>query len=375
MSIVLVLNAGSSSLKISIARIDEANSNVCHIEYSDNLSFSFERTGDEVLQSAIEKALSQIDTKNIDAVGHRVVHGGRKLTSSHWITNDVEDEIEALCEIAPLHNPPALRVLRAAKKLLPGPRHYAVFDTAFHSTIPMESRVYPLPYEWFEKLGIMRFGFHGISHSYCSARAAQLLGTPISDLRMVTCHLGNGCSLAAVRGGISCDTTMGFTPLEGLMMGSRCGSIDPGIIIHMLRSGTNVEELDKVLNSQSGLAGVSGIGKDMQEIQRSMKQGNERALLAFEMFVHRVCGGIASMSASIRGAQALIFTGGIGENSAQIRSAVCDRLQWLGAEIDHAKNLDTSGDAIISIPSSRVSVLVVSAREDLAIAQERLKLA
>lgn len=266
----------------------------------------------------------------VDAVGHRIVHGGRYRQSVR-VTPEVKAEIQRLASFAPEHNCREVEGIEAAKQLF-GPElpHVAVFDTAFHAAMPEEAFVYPGPYEWLEH-GIRRYGFHGISHQYVARRAAELLGRPLASLRLVTCHLGNGCSVAAVRGGQSVDTTMGFTPLEGLMMGTRSGSADPGVLIHLMRHcGHTADDLDRVLNRESGLKGVSGLSGDMREIEAAMRAGDVRARLAFDIFVHRLCAGIAAMAASARGVDSVVFTGGIGENSEAVRAAAVDRLSWLG---------------------------------------------
>jgi acetate kinase len=246
----------------------------------------------------------------------------------------------------------------------------AVFDTGFHRRMPQAATVYPGPYQWFEN-GIHRYGFHGINHQYCAARAAQLLGRELNSLKLVTCHLGNGCSLAAIREGHSIDTTMGFTPLEGLMMGTRSGSIDPGILTYLMRENQlQPQDIDDVLNKQSGLLGISGISGDMREILASMKQGHLRAKLAFDIYVHRVRAGIGAMVAVLGGTDALVFTAGVGENSAEVRAAACKGLSFLGLKLDEAGNVQGLPDQDIATPDSAVRVLIIRAQEDWAIARE-----
>jgi acetate kinase len=250
----------------------------------------------------------------------------------------------------------------------------AVFDTAFHSTLPDAAFVYPGPYEWLSQ-GIRRFGFHGINHQYCAQRTAQLLGKDLSSLRLVTCHLGNGCSLAAIQHGKSIDTTMGFTPLDGLMMGTRSGSVDPGILTYLMRAqNLTGETLDDLLNKKSGLLGISGISGDMRQIVSAMNKGNDRAKLAFNIFVHRLQAGIGAMVAALGGLDALVFTAGIGENSAEVRQAACGHFGFLGLEVDTAKNASAKPDEDISTASSTVRVLIVRAEEDWSIARESWKL-
>jgi acetate kinase len=307
--------------------------------------------------------------EEIRAMGHRIVHGGPKLTEPVLITAEVKQAIQEVVAIAPLHNQAGLAGIELGEKLIPHACQVAVFDTGFHRTLPLASRVYPGPYDWYER-GIRRYGFHGISHAYSARRAAELVGRDLPSLKIVTCHLGNGCSLAAIDEGRSIDTTMGFTPLEGLMMGTRAGSLDPGILVHLLRSGyAGQAELDDILNHRSGLLGISGLSSDMRDIQRAAGEGQERAQLAFDIFVHRLEGGIAAMAASLAGLDALVFTAGIGENSAEVRRAACQKLAFLGVQLDDQKNSAARPDADISSPGSRVRVLVIRAEEDWAIAE------
>ena len=306
----------------------------------------------------------------IAMVGHRIVHGGQEYRESTTITPAVKDAIKRLSSFAPLHNPLDLEGIEAIESILPGAPQVAVFDTAFHSHLPLEAIVYPGPYYWFE-LGIRRYGFHGISHQYCAGRAAQLLGRDPAFLRLVTCHIGNGCSLAAVQGGHSIDTTMGFTPLEGLMMGSRSGSVDPGILIYLLRQKDySADQLDTILNKQSGLKGISGISGDMRAIHAAIEEGNERARLAFAVYVHRLRSAIGSMIAVLGGVDALVFAGGVGENDAAMRAAVCDAFAFLGLRLDAQKNAKSPADQDIAAADSAVRVLIVQTQEDWSIAKE-----
>ncbi len=313
-----------------------------------------------------------IDTpQEIDIVGHRVVHGGEKYRQSIRIDADVKAQIDRLSTFAPIHNPANLIGIETIDRLfgtdIP---QVAVFDTSFHANLPPAAYVYPGAYEWLAQ-GIRRYGFHGISHQYCARRAAQILETDLSSLKLITCHLGNGCSLAAIRNGHSIDTTMGFTPLEGLMMGTRSGSIDPGILTHLLRhTGCTVDELDRLLNQDSGLLGISGVSNDMRQIVTEMERGNERAQLAFDIFVHRLRSQIGAMVASLGGIDALIFTAGIGENSAKIRAAACEGFGYLGLALDRESNANPPIDIDISQPKSPVRVLVIHTEEDWEIAQE-----
>ena len=310
----------------------------------------------------------------VEVIGHRIVHGGPTLTRPTLVTPQVRKAITEVSSIAPLHNRSGLEGIDLSSKLFPKVPQIAVFDTGFHRTLPVEAKVYAGPYSWYEQ-GIRRYGFHGINHEYCAHRAAHLLHKELVSLKVISCHLGNGCSLAAIDGGKSVDTTMGFTPLEGLMMGTRSGSIDPGILTYLIRTGTaRAEDLDAILNRQSGLLGISGVSSDMRDILHAMDSGNEPAKLAFDIFVHRLCACIAAMAASLGGVDVLVFTAGIGENAAEVRSACCERLRFLGVELDEGKNAVSRADSEISAQHSRVYVLVVTAQEDWTIARECLRI-
>jgi acetate kinase len=286
------------------------------------------------------------------------------------IDADVKATISSVAEIAPLHNVAGLKGIQTAETLFPGKPQIAVFDTGFHKTLPQYAYVYPGPFEWVKR-GIRRYGFHGINHQYCAMRAADMLGRDVASLNIVSCHLGNGCSLAAIHGGKSVNTSMGFTPLDGVMMGTRGGAIDPGILIHLLRTdhiGPN--ELDDLLNHQSGLLGVSGLSSDMRDILKAASHGKERAMLAFDIFVHRVATETAAMAASMCGMDVIVFTAGIGENSPEVRQAVCSKLEFLGIQLDPEKNTSMSPDADLASRSSRVRILAIEAQEDWAVARE-----
>src|SRR5216684_477747 len=305
----------------------------------------------------------------IDVVGHRIVHGGKDLVTATAITPEVKSAIAGMSVFAPLHNRAELEGIEIIEKRIGAVLQVAVFDTGFHSRLPEPAAVYPGPYEWLAQ-GIRRYGFHGINHQYCAERTAQLLSRDLRSLKLVTCHLGNGCSLAAIREGRSIDTTMGFTPLEGLMMGTRSGSVDPGILTYLMRQGSfTAEQLDELLNTKSGLLGISGISGDMRQIVSAMKEGNPRAKLGFEIFVHRLRSSIGSMVAILGGIDALVFTAGIGENSPEIRAASCENFGFLGVKLDPAKNAQSLPDQDISLSDSVVRVLVVRAQEDWAIAR------
>ncbi len=310
----------------------------------------------------------------IDIVGHRVVHGGQEYTKATVVTPDVKAAIKQLVALAPEHNPANLEGIEAIEQILAQVPQVVVFDTAFHSQLPLAAAIYPGPYEWFEN-GIRRYGFHGISHQYVASRASQLLGKDLASLRLITCHLGNGCSLAAVHKGICVDTTMGYTPLDGLMMGTRSGSVDPGILIQLMRQGNDAETLNNILNKQSGLKGLSGVSGDMRQIQALIEQGQERAKLAFNVYIHRLRSHIGSMLASLGGLDALVFTGGVGENSALVRAAAVEAFEFLGLKLDKQKNKASPVDKDIAAVDSAIRVLVVHTEEDWAIAQECWKLA
>ena len=313
---------------------------------------------------------------DIDAVGHRIVHGGRAFRETTRITQEVRAVIHTYADFAPEHNRLELEAIEEAERILgPTVPQIAMFDTQFHTTIPPAAHVYAVPYAWYEEQGIRRYGFHGISHQYVSRRALEMLGDPAAGRRLVTCHLGNGASLAAVCDGKSIDTTMGFTPLEGLAMGTRSGTIDPGIAIYLVRHrGYGADELDRVLNKESGLKGVSGISSDMREIEAAMESGNERARLAFDVYIHRLCREIGGMAASLGGLDALVFTAGVGENSVRVRAAACQHLGFLGVDLDAERNGKCEPDCDVASAASNVRVLVIRTDEDWEIARECVRL-
>lgn len=394
---ILVLNAGSSSQKSCLyelgdslpdhplAPLWEAQIDWTHhqgeaelkVKTESGATFQQSFAVDErtVVMTAMLKTLwsgsTQVlqDSREIDRVGHRVVHGGQEYQQSVLITSEVKAAIARLSVFAPVHNPANLEGIEAIEQILgTAVPQVAVFDTAFHTQLPPAAFTYPGPYKWLDQ-GIRRYGFHGISHQFCAHRAAQLLNRNLKDLRLLTCHLGNGCSLAAIRDGHSVDTTMGFTPLEGLMMGSRSGSVDPGILIHLLRHDHTVDQLDQLLNRESGLKGVSGVSSDMRSVQQAVSDGNPRAQLALDVYIHRLRSQIGAMLPSLGGLDALIFTAGVGENSAAIRAAACESFAFLGLKLDLDKNADRPVDQDIATPDSTVRVLVIHTQEDWAIAQ------
>ena len=304
-------------------------------------------------------------------MGHRVVHGGVEFRDSVLIDGRVKVGIASLNKLAPLHNPPVLKAIEAVETLLPGVPQVAVFDTAFFAQLPPKAYLYALPYEFYERWGIRRFGFHGLSHAYCAERAAELLGRPMSELRVISCHLGGGCSAAAVRGGVAVATTIGFSPLDGLMMGTRSGSVDPGILLHLQREhGLTVEELDRTLNYSSGLLGISGVSSDLAQIETAAARGNERARLAFDMFADQVRSAIGALAATLGGVDALTFTDRVGEHSAALRAAACDGLEFMGVRLDPELNADPKPDGDVATPDSPARILVIHTREELAVARE-----
>jgi len=395
---ILVLNAGSSSQKSCLYRLNSAGEGepppspiwdaqidwlpeqkVAQLSIHTAAAGKLEETVDaasrietlsyllSLLHAGPTKVLSSLE--EIDIVGHRVVHGGKDYQKSVLITPDVKATIEQLCELAPSHNPANLEGIELAEEILSGVPQVAVFDTAFHSQMPEVAFTYPGPYDWRDQ-GIRRYGFHGISHCYCAHRAAQLLNRPLRDLRLIICHLGNGGSLTAVKNGHSIDTTMGFTPLDGLMMGTRSGAVDPGILIHLMRQGKSADEIDQMLNKSSGMAGISGISHDMRKIGEAVAQGSERAKLAQDLYIHRLKACVGKMLMSLGGADAVVFTAGIGEHSPQIRAAACEGLAFLGVAIDDKANEQNIVDSDIATAESSMRVLVIKTQEDWAIAQD-----
>jgi acetate kinase len=398
---ILVLNSGSSSQKSSLfdfgaslpdsppaplwegklewqgeRAILEVKNSAGIIQKEEMTVTAREKATAHLLDALTSGKASVLSNKSeIAFVGHRIVNGGSEYTQPTIVTGEVKAAIQRMAVFAPLHNRVELEGIRLIEEKFGSVPQVAVFDTAFHSTLPDAAFVYPGPYEWLSQ-GIRRFGFHGINHQYCAQRTAQFLGKSLFALRIVTCHLGNGCSLAAIRHGESIDTTMGFTPLDGLMMGTRSGSVDPGILTYLMRArNLSGEALDDLLNKKSGLLGISGISGDMRQIVSAMNEGHDRAKLAFDIFVHRLQAGIGSMVAALGGLDALVFTAGIGENSSEVRQAACANFNFIGLQLDPAKNASPHPDRDISVPSSSVRVLVVQAQEDWAIARESWKLA
>ena len=319
-------------------------------------------------ERALSDALAGITVK-VDAVGHRVVHGGARFRDAVVVDAAARDAIMALSQLAPLHNPAALAGIDAATERFANVPQVAAFDTAFHSDMPAAAATYPLPAEWSARWGLRRFGFHGLSVAYATGRAEELLGH--LPRRMVVCHLGAGCSVTAVAGGRSVDTSMGFTPLEGVMMARRSGSVDPGLLLYLLnQQSMDAHTLEQGLNEGSGLFGVSGVSADMRQVLAAVDAGNQQAVLARDLFVHRLVSCVGAMVATLRGLEALVFTGGIGEHSARVRGAVCEAFGYLGVGLDRQHNETQTGDADIATAASAVRVLVVTAREDLSILRD-----
>ncbi|SDC21324.1 acetate/propionate family kinase [Actinokineospora iranica] len=352
---VLVVNAGSSSLKVRL--LD-----------GDNVVDSLDLTDWSGTEDTAELERFVAAQSAVDAVGHRIVHGGPDLTEPTVLDQKTRAAIEALTELAPLHQPRGVAGIDAVARVLPDTPAVACFDTAFHTTIPAAAATYALPREWNQRWALRRYGFHGLSHSYAARRTAELLGKPLGELRIVTCHLGAGASLAAVDAGRSVDTTMGFTPLAGLVMATRTGSVDPGLVLWLLKhTGLDLDALTHTLESESGLAGLGG-SADLREILRRADTGDPAATLAFDVYLHRLTREIAAMTASLRGLDALAFTGGVGEHSPRVRGAATEGLAYLGIHVDASRNTATS-DADISTPDAPVRTVVVTAREDIEIAR------
>jgi acetate kinase len=387
---ILVVNCGSSSIKYQFVEAETqrvlAKGLVDRIGMSGAVLTNKREDGDtikitgDILDHAlgIEYVLAVLmsanhgvikDKSEIHAVGHRVAHGGEFFTSSALITDKELEMLRETVELAPLHNPHNIRGILACRGLLANVPQVAVFDTAFHQSMEPYAFLYGIPYVFYQKYKIRRYGFHGTSHFFVSTRLAETLGKNIEDLRIVTCHLGNGCSMAAIKNGRSIDTTMGFTPLEGLLMGTRCGDIDPQLILHIMgREGLNVAETVTLLNKHSGLLGVSGESSDMREIEAAVEKGVTRAQIAFDMFCHRVRKYIGAYAAAMGGLDAVIFTGGIGENSPMVRRSVCKDLGFLGIDYDEERNVSDQKEKLITKDGSRAVVGVVPTNEEIVIA-------
>ncbi len=389
---ILVINAGSSSLKYQLIDIETEEvlaKGLCERIGIDGSRLKHSPEGkDEVIiekpmkdhSDAIKLVLEALtdkeygviaDMSEISAVGHRVVHGGEAFSKSVVIDDAVKKAIEECIPLAPLHNPPNIIGVEACEKSMPGVPQVAVFDTAFHQTMPPKAFMYALPYELYQNDKIRRYGFHGTSHKYVSSQAAEMLGKPIEELKIITCHLGNGSSITAVDGGKSVDTSMGFTPLAGVVMGTRSGDIDPAIVKFIADSEhMSLEKVDNLLNKESGVLGVSGVSSDFRDLQAAAESGNERAALALEMFMYSVKKCIGEYAVAMGGLDAIVFTAGVGENSGDVRRGVLEGTEFLGIKIDPEKNKLRGQKVEISTPDSKVKVLIIPTNEELMIARE-----
>lgn len=393
---IIVLNCGSSSIKYQlfdmthqtaiakglVDKIGLHGSYIRHERNDDTVSLEGEIVDH---QAGIEYMLGILTSKKrgslknfdeIDAVGHRVVHGGEKFNDSVLITDEVIQQITEVIDLAPLHNPPNLRGILAMKDLLPNIPQVSAFDTAFHQTMPDYAYMYAIPHSLYIKYGIRRYGFHGTSHRYVSKRAAEILGKDMGELKLITCHLGNGASMTAVDQGRSVDTSMGLTPVEGLIMGTRTGDLDLGVLTHIMnKEGINIQVANTLINKHSGMLGITGISSDMREIEKAANNGSDRAKLGLNMYHYRIRKYIGAYAAAMGGLDAVIFTGGIGENAPDTRREICKNLGFLGIQFDDEKNAGLRGkEMIISHESSKVKIMVVPTNEELVIAQDTEKI-
>jgi len=392
---VLVINCGSSSLKYQLINME--NEDVLAKGLAERIGLDgvikHQAEGKEevklddklnnhkdaikvVLDLLVDEKVGAIKSLDeIDVVGHRVVHGGEKFAGSVIINDEVIAAMEECIDLAPLHNPPNITGIKACQELMPNVTMTGVFDTAFHQTMSKKAYIYPLPYELYEELGVRKYGFHGTSHKYVANRVAELIGEDIEDLKIVTCHLGNGASATAIRGGKSVDTSMGLTPLEGLAMGTRSGSIDPAIITFLMnKKNMTIDEVDELLNKKSGVLGISGVSNDFRDIEKAAEEGNERAQLALDKFYYIVKKYIASYTAAMGGIDVLVFTAGLGENSIEARRAICEDLEYLGIEIDDENNNVRGKEQLISKEGKKVKVYVIPTNEELMIAREAIEI-
>lgn len=389
---ILVINCGSSSLKYQLIDMEKETALAKGLVERIGIEGSIltqKANGDKyiieqpmsdhkdairlVLGALVDKEHGVIsDMSEISAVGHRVVHAGEKYSSSVLINDDVMKALDDCIKLAPLHNPPNIIGIEACKSLMPQTPMVAVFDTAFHQTIPEYAYLYPLPYELYSKFGIRKYGFHGTSHKYVSEVAAQMMGKDIKNLKIITCHLGNGASLTAIKDGKSIETSMGFTPLEGVAMGTRSGSIDPAIIKFLMKElNISIDEVDNILNKKSGVFGISGVSSDFRDIEKAAGEGNHRAQLALDIFHYKVKKYIGSYAAAMGGVDCIVFTAGLGENSAETRALACEGLEFLGVKLDDSVNKATRGEAkVISASDSKVTVMTIPTNEELMIARD-----
>lgn len=393
---VLVINCGSSSLKYQLINMEneaslatglveriaiEGSKLTQKVDGREKYVLTVPmKNHKEAISHVINTLLDDVQgviksSDEISAVGHRVVHGGEKYSASVIITDEVMKDLEEFSQLAPLHNPPNIIGINACKVLMPNTPMVAVFDTAFHQTMPEKAFLYGLPYELYKENHIRKYGFHGTSHKYVSQRAAEILGEDIKDLKLVTCHLGNGSSVAAVNGGVSVDTSMGFTPLEGLLMGTRCGDIDPAIIPYLMDvKGYSYEEVNNIMNKKSGVLGLSGVSSDFRDIEDAAAEGNERAKLALDVFHYRVKKYIGYFMAAMNGVDAIIFTAGLGENAAETREEIVADMEWFGIKMDKEKNKVRGQERIVSTDDSKVKIIIIPTNEELMIARDTLAL-
>lgn len=393
---VLVINCGSSSLKYQVFDMQNemvlAKGNVerigidgAFLKYrrgdEDTITVEAEIPNHEVAIQLVFDALTNESygvlksTAEIEAVGHRVVHAGEKYASSVLIDDDVMAALRECIELAPLHNPPNIVGIEVAQRLMPNVKHVGVFDTAFHQTMPDYAYMYALPYELYEQYRVRRYGFHGTSHKYVAERAAAILGRPLSELKIITCHLGNGASVTAVDHGKSVDTSMGFTPLEGLIMGTRSGDVDPAVVTFVQdKEGLTSEQVNNMLNKQSGVLGISGVSSDFRSLEEASEEGNKRAALAMEMFAYRVRKYIGAYAAAMGGVDAIVFTAGLGENSSSMRQSICAGLEFLGVKLDTEKNNVRGKEVDFSAGDAKVRTLLVPTNEELMIARDTVAL-
>ncbi len=392
---ILVINSGSSSLKYQLIDMDNETiiSKGTYERIGEDKAFLTHKINGEkyVLnqfakdhKEALDVVISQLLNKEypsinsldeIDAIGHRIVHGGEYFNKSVIIDDDVIQKIEKCNNLAPVHNPSALIGIRACKELMPGKPMVATFDTAFHQTIPKERYIYPIPYEYYEKYGIRKYGFHGTSHYYVSRRIAELLNKPVEDLKIINCHLGQGGSICAIQGGKSVETSMGLTPISGIPMCARSGDLDPSIVTFLMKKeNLTPNEIENILNKKSGMLGISKVSADCRDIEAQAKEGNENAILALNHYKYAIAGFIAKYILSMQGVDVITFTAGVGENQCGIRKGICEYLKYLGVEIDESKN-QTKGEEIkISADNSKIAVWVVPTNEELVIARDTIKL-
>ncbi|MDJ1155453.1 acetate kinase [Macrococcus caseolyticus] len=389
---IMAINAGSSSLKFQLFEMPEEKvltKGLVERIGLPNSIFTISVNGEKITQTldiknheqAVDMMLDEMkkhgiiqDINDLDGTGHRVVQGGDIFETSALVTDEVEKQTEELCELAPLHNPANLMGIRAFRKMLPNIPHVAIFDTSFHTTMPEEAFLYSLPYKYYQDYGIRKYGAHGTSHKFVAERAAELLDRPIEQLRIITCHIGNGASIAAVEGGKSVDTSMGFTPLAGVTMGTRSGNLDPAIIPFLMeKTGKTAQEVINVLNKESGLLGISGISSDLRDIEQKAEEGDERAILALDVFASRIHKYIGSYATRMKGLDAIVFTAGVGENSDIVRARVLEGLEFMGVYWDPKLNAGLRGkEAFINYPHSPVKVMIIPTDEEVMIARDTM---